>query len=125
MEFSLEGHNLSTLSEEQIISVAKTAPAIHSLGSVTIAKITQAAVLKFGQSVQPSEVENMEFAKHYGICVPKVYKAFNVPINRYDSVGYIVMDYIEGDTLSAVWDSYNGEQKEKVIAQVADMIRRL
>lgn len=66
-------------------------------------------------------------AKKTSIRVPKVYRSFNIDggSGLYDTVGYIVMDYIDGPSLDKCWVGLSHTTREDIVEQVADMISQL
>ncbi|KAI1479060.1 hypothetical protein K445DRAFT_314254 [Daldinia sp. EC12] len=52
--------------------------------------------------------------------VPKIHKTFS---NRNSKCVFIIMDYIDGDNLYALWPSATNKEKEKVAKQVDKLIR--
>ena len=58
--------------------------------------------------------------------VPKVRRSFNVPGPGYfETIGYIVMDYVEGVCLANCWNDLDSLKRQNVILQVAGMIQQL
>ncbi|KAK6949436.1 hypothetical protein Daesc_009516 [Daldinia eschscholtzii] len=54
--------------------------------------------------------------------VPKIHKVFS---NRNSKYVFIIMDYINGDDLYALWPSATDKEKEKVAKQVDQLIRSM
>ncbi|KAF3484111.1 ATP-dependent DNA helicase [Arthroderma uncinatum] len=71
-------------------------------------------VVKFGDSLQLDlvEGENMVYLRFATKTkIPKIYALYNVPEA---SMNYIVMEYIEGDTLDTQWKSLSNREKEDI-----------
>lgn len=83
---------------------------------VLVCKIDSSTIVKSGSSVRISEAETMKFIRsRTTIPVPQVHDAYT---DEESGMVRIVMEYIPGDSLDAVWDTYNDLQKESVIAQL-------
>jgi aminoglycoside phosphotransferase (APT) family kinase protein len=84
-------------------------------------------VLKGGESVHPSEAENMKFAATYTqIRVPKVHRVFSSRLNGDDhDTWFIVMDYVPGFTVEDNWKVLSETTRDDVTSQVAGMIEQM
>ncbi|KAI9785386.1 MAG: hypothetical protein M1839_000405 [Geoglossum umbratile] len=79
------------------------------------------------QHVLPSEAETMRFATaNTTIRIPKVHLSFNVPeLSYFGTIGYIVMDYIEGVCLESCWGNLDLRKRQDVVKQVSEIIQQL
>jgi aminoglycoside phosphotransferase (APT) family kinase protein len=109
------------------MSLDGRSPILHQFGSTAVMRISQNLVLKCGRSVLPSEAENMRFATaNTTIRIPKVHHSFNVPGPGYfGTMGYIVMDYVEGTSLANCWDDLDFGKRQDVVNQVSGIIQQL
>ncbi|KAI9766722.1 MAG: hypothetical protein M1840_006366 [Geoglossum simile] len=125
--FPFEGCNIETASQEAIMSLAGRSPILHRLGAITVLRVSQKLALKCGTGVLPSEAEAMRFATaNTSIRMPKVHRSFNVPeLSYFGTMGYIVMDYIEGVCLASCWDNLDLRKRQDVVEQVSGIIREL
>jgi len=126
--FPLNGIDLDTVSNEELISLGKTSPVIYSLGPTKIVRLSLNLLLKFGDAIQMQEVEAMKCAlSRTTVRTPKLHRYFFTESNSgiSDHCGYIVMDYVEGDILFRIWDSTDQEKREDIIRQVTDIVSQL
>jgi serine/threonine protein kinase len=127
--FPLDGCDLSTISNQELVQILDTAPKLYQYGYTTVVRLSKTLVLKGGANILPSESQNMDFAAQLkGIRVPKVHRSFAIPAPEgalAHAKGYIVMDYVEGSSLADLWDTMNPTQREEVVTQVAEMIRKM
>lgn len=74
------------------------------------------------------EIKAMEYVlSRTTISTPRVHRYFFADSDStlFDQCGYIVMDYVEGNTVSDVWESLPSEQRAAVIEQVANIVSQL
>ena len=77
-------------------------------------------VVKSGPGILPFEAETMRFiAANTSIPVPRVYE------EEGGLVPSITMDYIEGETLEAVWNGLPEEQKLDIAEQLKGILSQL
>ncbi|KAF4976358.1 hypothetical protein FZEAL_6956 [Fusarium zealandicum] len=129
--FPLDGRDIILLSDEELLNAHSTAPRLHEYGHVKITRVSKSLVIKGGFAVAKSESENMIFASEFmHLPVPKVHHTFtaNIPsafqtdlVKAY----FIVMDYIPGSTLEKYWPWLDGDARQLVTQQVAEMIERM
>lgn len=93
---------------------------------VPVYKLDSRTIVKSGRSVRLSEAESMRFvSERTTIPIPQVYEAYT---DEQSGMARIVMEYIPGDNLDQVWDTYDDAQKESVISQLRgymDQLRRI
>ncbi|RPA79512.1 kinase-like protein [Ascobolus immersus RN42] len=78
-------------------------------------------VIKFGSNITMAEAEAMKYvSENTTIPVPAVESAY---IDK--GIGYILMSYIEGDALSAIWDTLDQSQKESIVMELKGYIQQL
>ena len=121
--------DISSMAQQTLINYAKAGPRLHSLGGVTVSRISQNLVVKFGTGVLASEGLTMSFvATNFpGVRLPRVYRHFNVPCQSafFGMEGYVVMDYLDGYSLESCWSDLSTERKKAIVAQVAEMVHQL
>ncbi|KAI5800039.1 kinase-like domain-containing protein [Geopyxis carbonaria] len=77
--------------------------------------------IKCGSLSQPAEAATMQFvAKHTSIPVPKVHCAF-----ERNGMRYILMERVQGHTLRHGWLERSVESKEKILAQIKNMVDQI
>lgn len=122
-DFPLEGRDLSTVTESEFIHAAKTSPLICGKGT-RIVRITSAAVLKIGVEVRPQEALNMEYVFSHSnghIRVPYVYQSFTS-----GNLGYIVMEFVDGDSLDAIpWSERTAQERQNIVLQVTESLLQI
>lgn len=78
--------------------------------------LDETTVVKAGDVVRMAEAKAMQFVRERTtIPVPEVFNAYTDDTTGH---GYIVMEYVKGDVLRDVWDTYTAEQKSDVIGQL-------
>ncbi|RYP79237.1 hypothetical protein DL769_003060 [Monosporascus sp. CRB-8-3] len=83
---------------------------------VPVYHIDPKTIVKSGESVRMSEAETMKFVRdRTSIPVPQVYNAYT---DEESGHVRIVMEFIEGNNLDEVWDTYTDTGKESVISQL-------
>ncbi|KAF3904628.1 hypothetical protein ABW21_db0205434 [Orbilia brochopaga] len=82
-------------------------------------------IIKYGVRTSQQEADTMTFVRtHTSIPVPRVYDFYHDE----EGQGYIVMDYIRGDTLENRWKHLDSAAKDKIAAQLRrymDELRRI
>ncbi|GAM90489.1 hypothetical protein ANO11243_085330 [Dothideomycetidae sp. 11243] len=69
------------------------------------------------------EGKNLRFVKeHFNIPVPDVYAAFT---DLNDGMKYVVMEFIEGETLDAIWPGLSPAERANVINQIKSYLLEL
>jgi len=77
--------------------------------------------IKVGTLKQPAEAATMQFvAKHTSIPIPKVHCAFERKGRQ-----YILMEGVQGHILRDDWLKRSAESKEKILAQIKDMVDQM
>ncbi|RKL04821.1 hypothetical protein BFJ71_g3601 [Fusarium oxysporum] len=132
--FPLDGKDIASLSDEELLSAFLTAPRLHDYGAVTVSRVSKDLVIKGGPGVAKSEAENIKFAlETLGLPIPKVHRVFTADVPEDPDLpeapvveGHlIVMDYIKGSTVEKIWQSFDTTTKETVAQQVADVIDKM
>ncbi|RAK79511.1 uncharacterized protein BO72DRAFT_446325 [Aspergillus fijiensis CBS 313.89] len=127
-KFPLDDVDLHSISDESPAEVLYTAPALHDLGQITVARLSKSLALKGGGNVLPSEAATLRMiASKTGIRAPRVHRSFQVQDDTkyFGTMGYIVMDYIDGRPLDTCWEDLGDEQKMDVSKQDAAMITEM
>ncbi|KAK4168193.1 phosphotransferase enzyme family [Cladorrhinum sp. PSN259] len=103
---------------------------IKDTPSRSLVRIWKNFIVKFGPDVRPIEGENILYVqKHAGVPVPKVYAIYQQrrEQHRYP-ITYIVMEYIEGDSLLSLWPGLDDIEKTRIATQLRshfDQLRQL
>ncbi|KAF5236911.1 hypothetical protein FANTH_11084 [Fusarium anthophilum] len=133
-EFPLDERDISSVSDEELLSAYLMAPQLHDYGAVTISRVSKKFVIKGGPGVPKSEAENMKFAfEKLHLPVPKVYRTFTSEIPEYPGLSttrfiechLIVMEYVQGLSIDKSWQSFDTSTKETIAQQVADVIEKM
>lgn len=115
--------------EEELVAYGKVAPVLHSLARLKVVRLSKTLVMKFGNTVLPSEGETMiHVATNFpGVRLPQAYRCFSIghTSSSFDVEGYIVMDYIEGPSLDTCWDELGLATRASVVEHVAAMVNQL
>ena len=135
-KFPLDGFDLSRVSSETLIALFDTAPASHSYEGTRIVRISQSLIIKGGSGARPCEANILNIVAGIGkegagsegsIAVPRVHRVIKVESERifYGARCLLVMDFIDGPTVEACWDTLNQTEREDIVSQVASMINTL
>ncbi|KAG5820401.1 hypothetical protein H9Q74_000641 [Fusarium xylarioides] len=133
-DFPLDERDISSVSDEELLSAYLMAPQLHDYGAVTVSRVSKHLVIKGGPGVPQSEAANMKFAlETLRLAVPKVHRAFSSEIPEYPGMSttrfieghFILMDYIKGPAIDKSWQSLDPARKETVAQQVADGIEKM
>lgn len=80
-----------------------------------VVHIRQHFIVKHGRNVHPTEGQNMAFVRERTtIRVPEVYAIFTELDEGGQTVCYIVMEFIKGDSLASRWASLNTAERDAV-----------
>ncbi|KAL9025555.1 MAG: hypothetical protein Q9196_005640 [Gyalolechia fulgens] len=130
--FPLDARSINSLSREDIVHAAKTAPILYQQGDVTIVRVHQDAVLKYGHGVHISEARNMRLVlESTDVRLPTVFDAWEVKDGNEETgfineeIGYILMQYIEGDVLDKKWSGLDIYARQDIHSQLIDFLRQL
>ncbi|KAL9066319.1 MAG: hypothetical protein Q9157_007185 [Trypethelium eluteriae] len=126
--FPLDGIDLDTVSDEQLISISRISPVLYRFWSTTIVRLSVNLILKFGVGMQMSEIEAMKCAlSRTTVPTPKLHRYFfaQSETSASSQCGYIVMDYIEGNTLADIWDTLDQEKRKHIFSQIASIVAQL
>lgn len=78
-------------------------------------------VVKLGPGLDLTEAENMKFIReHTRIPVPKILNSYEK-----DGMGYILMDFIEGEKLETLWTTLSTEAKDTILSELSDYVRQM
>ncbi|WKT47124.1 hypothetical protein QSH57_012029 [Fusarium oxysporum f. sp. vasinfectum] len=126
--FPLDGKDIASVSDEELLSAFLTAPRLHDYGAATVSHVSKHHVVKGGPGVAKSEAENIKLAlETLGLPIPKVHRAFTADVPEDPDVpeaslveGHLIlMDYIKGSTVDKTWQSLDTATKETVAQQDA------
>ncbi|RDW68974.1 uncharacterized protein DSM5745_08734 [Aspergillus mulundensis] len=125
--FPLDQTDVHTLSNESLAGLLYSSPALYDLGQTTVVRLSKTLAMKGGGNVLPSEAAVMHVAAEAGIRTPRVHRSWQVDDDTkyFGTMGYIVMDYIDGQPLDSCWEGLSNERKLKVANQVVKMISKL
>lgn len=80
-----------------------------------IVHVQEHFIVKYGPNVHPTEGQNMAFVRERtAIRVPEVYSIFTELDEGGQTVCYIVMEFIKGDSLASCWASLKTAEKDAV-----------
>ncbi|KAL1876359.1 hypothetical protein VTK73DRAFT_9538 [Phialemonium thermophilum] len=129
--FPLDGIDLSTVSNDELVRLFSEAPKLFDYGTSTVVRLSKSLVMKGGESVTMAEARNMIFAtRTLKLPVPAVHRTFAVdtleprcaqPVK----CQFIVMDYIPGPTVEDCWNTLEEADRQSVTSQVASMINTM
>ena len=134
--FPLDGFDLSEVSDETLIALFDTAPALHSYEGTRIVRISQSLIIKGGSGARPCEANILDLVTGIGkegtgsegsIAVPRVHRVTKVESERifYGARCLLVMNFIDGSTVEACWDTLSQTEREDVVSQVASIVNTL
>ncbi|PMB69624.1 hypothetical protein BM221_004268 [Beauveria bassiana] len=76
-------------------------------------------IIKYGLNVSLTEGENMLFLKqNQMISVPEVYALYSKEDDKGNKVNYIIMEYIEGESLDVCWPLLDLCDKDQIASQL-------
>ncbi|THC89791.1 hypothetical protein EYZ11_010754 [Aspergillus tanneri] len=113
------------VSDESLVDLLESAPILHDLGQTTVVRLSKDLVLKGGGDVLPCEAKVLQLvASKSNIRARRVHRSlhFMDDTKYFGTMGYIVMDYIDGEPLDGCWRDLSDEQKMDVARQTAQMI---
>jgi serine/threonine protein kinase len=126
--FPLNGIDLATVSNEQLVLLGQSAPVLYHLLGTTIVRLSVNLILKFGSEIQMQEIEAMKCAlSRTSVPTPKLHRYFftHDKSRLLEKWGYIVSDYVEGNTLSDISNDLGPEQLQDIFGQIADIVSQL
>lgn len=99
---------------------------LSAYGNRKVVRVGRHFVVKYGEGIDIIEGENMLYVQNATtIAVPKVYALYTEP---YTGKNFIIMEFVEGDTLASIWPDLNVTQKSKITTRLRDSydeLRRL
>ena len=105
----------------QIIKAIKHSSEIHSLGGRKIVQIDDETVVKYGDSINLQEADNIKFIRERtNIPVPEIKATF-----AENGITYIVMSKVPGKSLIKVWSYIKHKQKVKVMLDLKKYVEEL
>ena len=91
-----------------------------------VVRVGEHFVVKYGWLVRPIEGENMLYVRHKtGVPVPRVYAIYQQEDAERRTCTYIVMEHVDGQTLSDCWSTLNQDAKGAVASQLRDFFGQL
>ncbi|PLB54100.1 phosphotransferase family protein [Aspergillus steynii IBT 23096] len=123
--FPPDDKDIDCVSDESLVHLLKSAPILHDLGQTTVVRLSKDLVLKGGGNVLPCEAKVLQMlASKSNIRAPRIHRSlhFKDETQYFGTMGYIVMDYIDGEPLDSRWRDLSDEQKMDVARQTAQMI---
>ncbi|KAE8406783.1 kinase-like domain-containing protein [Aspergillus pseudonomiae] len=123
--FPLDDKDINCVSDESLIDLLKSSPILYDFGQTTVVRLSKNLVLKGGGNVLPCEAKILQLvASKSNIRAPRVHRSlhFMDDTKYFGNMGYIVMDYIDGEPLDGCWRELSDEQKMDVAKQTAQMI---
>lgn len=127
--FPLSGRQIHEYSREELVHALSVAPTLSSQGGAVVARVHNAALLKYGPEVYLSEAQNMRQArKSIKRRVPAVIDAWE-EVNQEDGevvrTGYLLMEYIEGRTVSEIWPRLGIQARRDIYGQIEEFLHQL
>ncbi|ENH62283.1 hypothetical protein FOC1_g10015251 [Fusarium oxysporum f. sp. cubense race 1] len=101
--FPLDGKDIASVSDEELLSAFLTAPRLHDYGAVTVSRVSKHHVVKGADVPEDPDVPEASLVEGH----------------------LILMDYIKGSTVDKTWQSLDTATKETVAQQVADTIDKM
>ncbi|KAI1971976.1 hypothetical protein LOZ53_003466 [Ophidiomyces ophidiicola] len=126
--FPLDGVNLETVSNADLIGLLDTAPILYQVGGTKVVRISHNLILKSGGRVLSREARTLQLiAKRTSLRVPRVYRTFQVKEQgrQFGTRGHIIMDYIDGKNLGDCWKQLTGRQKDDIVCQAVGIVQQL
>lgn len=85
----------------------------------TIVSVQDQVIVKYGSLVREVEAETMQFvSSHTSVPIPKVHGTFT----NEDGITFIVMEFVRGETLEAVWTTLSKDDKQELALQFGSYI---
>nr|XP_023925520.1 uncharacterized protein LOC112036926 [Quercus suber] len=132
MAFPLQDQELN---RENIRRCVSTAPALHEMGSVRVARVQKGVVVKYGSSVALQEARNMQFVNQStdSVNLPTLLDAWSVSDSianpdgepEDETVSYIVMTFISGNHLEHAWLDMTEQEQAGLLDRICNMLRAL
>ena len=127
--FPLSGRQIHEYSREELVHALSVAPTLSSQGGAVVARVHNAALLKYGPEVYLSEAQNMQqVQKSIKQRVPAVINAWE-EVNQEDGevvrTGYLLMEYIEGRTVSEIWPCLGIQARRDIYGQIEEFLHQL
>lgn len=109
--------NAPVLTDDEIEYADVLASSISSRKVIRVGSV----VAKLARNLDLTEAENLKFIReHTDIPVPKVLNCY-----KKDGIGYILMDFIEGEMLNNAWPKLSPEAKNTILTELSDYIRQM
>nr|POF17010.1 hypothetical protein CFP56_57826 [Quercus suber] len=80
-----------------------------------VVKVGEHFAVKYGRRISLIEAQNLEFLANTAVPVPKIYGAMTDPGTN---TTFIIMEYLEGQTLNNILPSLTPDEKEDVFSQI-------
>ncbi|WQF75239.1 Putative protein kinase-like domain superfamily [Colletotrichum destructivum] len=91
--------------------------------SATVVRVGKHAAVKFGARILLLEAENLRYvSENSDVPVPKVFTTMTEPETGYS---FIVMEYVNGQRLDAIWESLTSEEKHDIGKQTQTALEDL
>eukprot|EP00177_Eucheuma_denticulatum_P006379 GFKZ01011638.1.p1 GENE.GFKZ01011638.1~~GFKZ01011638.1.p1 ORF type:complete len:279 (-),score=19.23 GFKZ01011638.1:938-1774(-) len=126
MSFYLDNSAIGRLvppSRDVVRALRECTPGLASTGQVRIisnlramvVSVQDKVVVKYGYNVRRIEADAMEFvSSQTSMPVPKVFGSFTCDDGR----TYIVMEFVQGETLEKMWPSLSEDEKQELALQL-------
>ncbi|QKX60702.1 uncharacterized protein TRUGW13939_07848 [Talaromyces rugulosus] len=125
-DFPPDNVDLDFVTNESLVALLDSAPIIYQLGGTTVVRLSKELAMKGGGSVLPCEAETLKLieSSNCSIRAPRVRRSFQLPdeTQYFGTMGYIVMDYIRGQSLDKLWEELTDERRLDIASQTATMI---
>lgn len=122
--------DINTISDFDLVRIAyeKSAPTLSWTEDKHVVRVSRNHVLKYGKGVLESEAKALKIASvEYGLNCPKVHRAFSLDEERshFGTCGYILMDYISGESLNDNWLFFPQREQANIARQIAEAIQKM
>lgn len=128
--FPLSGYKIQEITRTQLLDAIHSAPVVHEQEGAVLVRVHESAVLKYGNGVSLAEARNIRFVrKRTRIRVPTIFDAWEERSEIYNGeeevVGYLLMEFINGNPLCDIWPTLTNEVRNSIFAQIADYLRAI
>jgi hypothetical protein len=125
----LNGRNKCDVLRDEIIQAANTGPIVCRQDGVTVARVHEHSVLKYGHGVHLSEALNIQFVrKRIHVPIPAVIDTWETRIPETDDgqgIRYILMEHIGGRLVSDIWSTLDVHVQRDIHSQLKNYILQL
>lgn len=126
---TLNALEITKVSDEELVRLFFAGPVIYSVdGPRTVVRLSETLVIKGGLCVSQGEAETQRYAHELGLPVPAVHHVFSSTVmyeGYSEHIWFIVMDFVPGQSLEAIWPDLGEETRKTVVQTVAGLITKM